>query len=301
MGSEAPCLCRDGNVGCIYRQPNPIGAAILGDCCGLSVSSNEGASLNVKIILVLGFIGAGKSSLVKLLTGMDVYVETGLSSGTKKHGVFPTTIDGQRFVFIDTPGFDDLEVPNMKILEGVTEAIANLTRYVDVAGVLYVHDIQQCRLQSSIKLNLEMLRAFCGKSYYPNITFVTTKWDSFSPSGIRSASKRQELWEKGEWEDIIKGGARVYKHYGVCEDDEEDERNEAMERIRGEIGRYKDAPSQRLQIQEELESGVAGEETTAAKVLRDAGLAASPRHIRKSWWRWIVDGVIEAVLSFFGR
>lgn len=189
----------------------------------------------------------------------------------------------------------------MKILEGVTEAIANLTRYVDVAGVLYVHDIQQCRLQNSMKLNLEMLRAFCGRSYYPNITFVTTKWDSFSPSGIRSASKRQELWEKGEWEDIIKEGARVYKHFGVSEDDEVEQRNEAMERVRGEIGHYKNAPSQKLQIQEELERGVPKEETTAAKILRGAGMVASSQHTRRPWWKWVVDGVVDAVLSFFGR
>ncbi|KAA8895220.1 P-loop containing nucleoside triphosphate hydrolase protein, partial [Sphaerosporella brunnea] len=161
-------------------------------------------------IAVIGLTGVGKSSIIKTLTGSDVHVEHSISAGTTTFAMFPTIIDDQRYILIDTPGFNDENRSDVEIFQEILTWFETMTPYCDLAGILYVQDITVDRFNGAAKLNLAMLQALCGEKFYKNVTIITTKWGTLrSP---RKAEKREEEFIKGPWKDLIAGGTRVVQH-----------------------------------------------------------------------------------------
>jgi len=182
--------------------------------------------------MVIGLTGAGKSSIIKLLTDRDVHIEHSINSGisllsgvvlkpanaptflgTSKFEMFPTIIDGQRYILIDTPGFDDEERDDVEIFQEILNWFTTMTPYCDLAGILYVHDITHRRFNGSAKLNLEMLQALCGEQFYKNITIITTMWgENMHSTATQNAEKRQQEFKEKKWKKLIDGGTRVVEH-----------------------------------------------------------------------------------------
>ncbi|KAF8243217.1 hypothetical protein K440DRAFT_613982 [Wilcoxina mikolae CBS 423.85] len=242
--------------------------------------------LSIKFIAVIGLAGAGKSSIIKTLTGKDVHIEHSINAGTTSFGMFPAIIDDQRYVFIDTPGFDDPhpERTNLDVFEEILTWFRTMSPYCNLTGVLYIHDIKPDRFSASMDLNLEMLKSLCGESFFPNITMITTKWGDLRSSGLRRAERRQKELESGPWKDLLTAGARAFKHgEGVGEphpddtpmgleelEELEEQTQKAHEELRKIMLYYKSSKDITPEIQRELRRKVGILNTKAGTVLRKA-------------------------------
>ena len=78
---------------------------------------------------------------------------------------------------IDSPGFDDGTVADVKLLTRIADLI-NLHYKLDstIAGVLYLHDITKEKMGGVGERNLRMLEEMIGIQKWDNCTLVTTKW-----------------------------------------------------------------------------------------------------------------------------
>jgi GTPase Era involved in 16S rRNA processing len=90
----------------------------------------------------MGITGSGKSTFIKEVTGQDVPVGSGISSTTTQVKTYEATVDGQKVLLVDTPGFDDSEKTEGEILRNITSKLASLhIGDIPISGVIYTHDI----------------------------------------------------------------------------------------------------------------------------------------------------------------
>ncbi|RYN32947.1 hypothetical protein AA0112_g5832 [Alternaria arborescens] len=91
----------------------------------------------------MGATGTGKSSFVRLITGDEtIIVGHGLHSSTAKIQEYRVEHEDTSFVLVDTPGFDDTDVPDEIVLQSITEWLTS--SHHDgrrLNGILYLHCI----------------------------------------------------------------------------------------------------------------------------------------------------------------
>ncbi|KAI1122848.1 P-loop containing nucleoside triphosphate hydrolase protein [Nemania abortiva] len=126
-------------------------------------------------ILVVGVTGSGKSTFVSQATGRDVGIGHDGDSCTQvcKSYYIPHDIDRTQFELIDTPGFDDPHKRDFDVLKDISESLDG------VSGVVYCHPITDTKLIGDSKLNLEIIKAMCGRRFYNRIVICSTMWDTF--------------------------------------------------------------------------------------------------------------------------
>ncbi|KAF8536276.1 P-loop containing nucleoside triphosphate hydrolase protein, partial [Trichophaea hybrida] len=124
--------------------------------------------------------GAGKSTIIQKLTNSDVHIGHSIKAGTNTFAMYPTIIDDQRYILIDTPGFNDGKREDVEIFCEILDWFVAMTPYCDLAGILYVYDISPNRSSGAAELNVELLQALCGERFYKNITIITTMWGDLS-------------------------------------------------------------------------------------------------------------------------
>lgn len=79
----------------------------------------------------------------------------------------------------DTPGFDDSKRPDIDIL---TDLAFYLTRAYQtnpkllLSGAIYLHPINEPRLQGTAKKNLTMFKLLCGDESLHSVLLATTMW-----------------------------------------------------------------------------------------------------------------------------
>lgn len=59
---------------------------------------------------------------------------------------------------------------------------------MNLAGIVYLHDISQTRITGTTLKNLEMFTKLCGKDALANVVFGTTKWSDI----IQEVGQRRE-------------------------------------------------------------------------------------------------------------
>lgn len=135
-------------------------------------------------ILVMGLTGAGKSTFISIATGIDSIPigEPGdLDSVTDSVQDYIFTLNQKGIVYrvhlIDSPGFDDGTVADVKVLTRIADFI-NLHYKLGstLSGVLYLHDITKEKMGGVGVRNLRMLEELIGIEKWDNCTLVTTKW-----------------------------------------------------------------------------------------------------------------------------
>jgi len=210
--------------------------------------------------------------------------------------MFPTIIDDQRYILVDTPGFDDARRSDLEIFQEILDWFVTMTPYFDLAGILYVHDVTRCRFNDSARLNLDMLQALCGKEFYKNVTIITTMWTMLTDSATKAVEKRQKRFKEEPWEELIQGGARVCEHReGFVQPDPNElltdqeirelemQRQKAKQELCGIMNYYVDSENVKPAIQHELRENVKVGlmDTKAGLVLRSKfNLLATPE-----WWQ----------------
>ena len=112
---------------------------------------------------------------------------------------------------MDTPGFDDTNISDAKILETITKALVDaFNDRAEIQGALYIHPVTEARMRGSGRKNLIMFKKVLGMKGMTHCRLVTTKW-SLQQDDL-SEAREQELCEKEEfWKPLLVAGARTVR------------------------------------------------------------------------------------------
>jgi hypothetical protein len=136
--------------------------------------------------------------------------------GTQESQVYEAQIGGTSVFLIDTPGFDDSKRSDGDIILEISKSLSTQVAIgVKLLGVIYLHDITNSRMRGSLKRELEIVKLIIGSHNYKHLLLVTTKWGDGTRK--REFEKRQQELEDIYWEDLINGGAGVFRFEGTAE------------------------------------------------------------------------------------
>lgn len=167
------------------------------------------------LIAVVGPAGSGKSTFIKLATGLDIAVGHDLEPCTRDFGI--TRIPGPHYdvVLIDTPGFDALDLSEAKVLESLSDWLQtsfNTSTPTTLSGLLYFHRITDNRKVGSPLRNLGIFKELCGKDSLNNIVLTTTLWNDIDEE---AGSLRETQLKEGYWQPMIARGSRMRRFSGT--------------------------------------------------------------------------------------
>ncbi|KAL6702287.1 P-loop containing nucleoside triphosphate hydrolase protein [Trichoderma pleuroticola] len=208
---------------------------------------------NVKIILVIGPVGAGKTSLVKLLTGEDLRPGHMLDDGTALPTYVPAAIDGRPYIFIDSPGFGHSAAQPGVIKKQIQAALGFFTRALGgIHGILYGQDIMVERSLPGMQEAIDFLDELAGRAIRPHITFITTKWDipESVPKLMRKCVNRETELKTKTWAKFRvseQGGSRYFRHGVDCDEDSQQDQEHAKNLLTSSVmARYKTVSAKAL-------------------------------------------------------
>jgi len=125
--------------------------------------------------------------------------------------VFHTTIESVKFMLVDTPGFNDTFRDDNEILNEITNWLATTYKQgKKITGVIYLHPINQPRMEGSSLLNLTVMQKLCGSETFENVVLASTFWDLVEEdSGVR---RENELCKTPHfWGGMKRNGSRVIR------------------------------------------------------------------------------------------
>ncbi|OAP56452.1 hypothetical protein AYL99_09631 [Fonsecaea erecta] len=232
-------------------------------------ASNEPA----RVFLLLGRTGVGKSSLFEDLTGTEGHSRNSSDPVTTTFQLDEALINGQRYFFMDTPGFDAGD--ELQAFREIGRGIEAIRHHAAIVGVLYVTRINYSRIEHLDRKLLEFLGSFCGDRYIPRITFVTTHWTL--SQGPYPVEEDKFVKLRSLWADFLTKGAKLYQHGQRYSDQGEDtgtclswdsQRREIAEHARGVVSRcYGEVNPGKPKIVEELGANIPLYRTAAAMAL----------------------------------
>ncbi|PVF99438.1 kinase-like protein [Serendipita vermifera] len=185
------------------RRASTGNSQVMEDILG-SVSQED------NVIAVMGATGVGKSSFIRVATGnSSVKVGNSLLSCTDKIQPIGCLHHGRKFVFLDTPGFDDTKMSDATILANIAEWLAfSYKKGIKLTGLVYLHRISDNRMSGSSLRTLEMFKHVCGEDALQNVILVTTMGDAVNKSEwtARENALREEFWQP-----MITSGAQMMR------------------------------------------------------------------------------------------
>ncbi|KAK0614022.1 P-loop containing nucleoside triphosphate hydrolase protein [Immersiella caudata] len=169
-------------------------------------------------VILMGMTGAGKSTFISRLTGLEGEVGVGhtLSSTTAETACYTAQYDDKRIIhLIDTPGFDDTARSDADILNTISTRLSTLYRaHQPLLGIIFLHRITDVRLGGSAIKNFNILQRLCGPANYDRIVLATTMWSEAShrPGGYEAAVGREDrLW--GYWSEMFQEKSKIVRHH----------------------------------------------------------------------------------------
>jgi len=160
---------------------------------------------------------------------------------------------------VDTPGFNDLERPDMEVLGSIVEYLRK-ERQGNIVGIIYMHRITDKRILGSSRMNLRMLQALCGEHFFQNVVLATTMWGTV-PKKILPDLETREAELNGStvfWADMLERGSK-YSRYENTIVSAREIIGTCLERI--------NAPT--LNIVLEIRRGLSLEDTSAGRILTE--------------------------------
>ncbi|KAI6006318.1 P-loop containing nucleoside triphosphate hydrolase protein [Pisolithus orientalis] len=159
----------------------------------------------------MGPTGSGKSNFINKLTGNMEESKAGkLGSCTQEIQEFTVNhANGKRYVFVDTPGFDDSYQSDRDILATIANWLQKKYQGdIKLAGVIYTHRISDNRMSGSVCKNLDLFGRLCGDKAAQCVRLVTTMWDNRRPENTALWENRVSQLEGNFWKPLISLGAR---------------------------------------------------------------------------------------------
>lgn len=114
-------------------------------------------------------------------------------------------------MLVDTPGFNDTFRDDEEILKEITNWLATTYREgKKITGIIYLHPINQPRMEGTSLLNLTVMQKLCGSETFENVVLASTFWDLVEEdSGIR---REEELCKTPQfWGGMKRNGSRVIR------------------------------------------------------------------------------------------
>ncbi|KAE8392571.1 hypothetical protein BDV23DRAFT_192522 [Aspergillus alliaceus] len=150
------------------------------------------------LLILIGRVGTGKSSLMEDLTGLDGYSQQSVNSVTQEAEIAKAVIEGREYFIMDTPGFDaENKNTYFEIIRGI-QSIRHVSR---ITGLLYLTCINQSRFEDIDRNLIRFIYALCGEEYIPRVTFITTFWTVASVQQGETFNRQlgalQREWEQG--------------------------------------------------------------------------------------------------------
>ncbi|KAI0530323.1 P-loop containing nucleoside triphosphate hydrolase protein [Xylaria digitata] len=195
-------MAERGYIGPGHKIPS---SSIDGEHSAPSQASVQAGTIR---ILVVGITGSGKSTLISSSSGYNVGIGHDGDSCTQICKPYPAKyeIDGKKFELIDTPGFDDPKRNDFEVLRDITEFLDG------VSGIIYCHRINETRLIMDSKLNLEIIKAMCGKRFHSRVVICSTMWDTLSenltPQQLEKHQERMEQLLSTGFRGLMESGAK---------------------------------------------------------------------------------------------
>lgn len=198
--------------------------------------------------------------------------------GTSTLSIHTATVDDRKVYLIDTPGFDDTNRTDTDILREIATWLQrSFEADIKLAGIVYLHRIQDNRVGGSGVKNIHLFRELCGADRLASVVLATTMWDSIS-SREKAEEREHELKTSPDfWAGLISHGCAVLRqddglasateilrhiisHSSSISSSEEGKENPSQQQQGGGIT---------LQIQEEIAlDGKALHETSAGELLK---------------------------------
>jgi len=180
--------------------------------------------------------------------------------------MYTAQVSGQNVYLLDTPGFDDSVMDNLKVLDEIISHFyycALRRDTINIRGVIFLHDISETRMSSSQKKTWEILRAFCGSPLMSSVIVGTTMWSVESKKKFKKEEEREKTFLERFWSETG-GTIRLV-------DDDEDAAAEIVTKILAK------SPCL-LQVQLELlQPPHTVEETTVGRIAMPEGRAERDR------------------------
>lgn len=114
---------------------------------------------------------------------------------------------------IDTPGFDDMQRPDMEVLEAIVRYIQR-EQSPRIIGIIYMYKIIEKRITGAAARNLRMLQALCGEHFYQNVILTTTMWGTVPAAVFPELETREAQLNGGSafWADLIEKGSEYARY-----------------------------------------------------------------------------------------
>lgn len=140
-------------------------------------------SAHLKLFLVCGMTGAGKSTFINAATGAELSVSGSVDSETPEvveEGI-PLIKSGDGFIqLVDTPGFGDSRLESESdVLRPIASWLAarHMSKY-PVTGVIFVRPMETVRVNQEEKSLMLMFKDMVGEDLLDHIVLLTTRWPS---------------------------------------------------------------------------------------------------------------------------
>ncbi|KIK19429.1 hypothetical protein PISMIDRAFT_152984 [Pisolithus microcarpus 441] len=210
---------------------------------------------NDVVILVMGKTGSGMSNFINKLTRMQP--EDGadqLSSCTKTVCPYECYHNGQRFIFVDTPGFNNEQLPQWTVLTAIAKWLKETyQKSIKLTGVIYTHNLREDGMCAVDEQSFQSLCRLCGNEAADRVRLVTTMWDDVDES---EAVEVEGKLKRTHWQSFIQAGAQPQRF---------DNTSKSAWNIVESLG----ITTKTLLLQKELvDMGKALEDTTAGRRLR---------------------------------
>jgi hypothetical protein len=114
-------------------------------------------------------------------------------------------------MLVDTPGFNDTFRDDEEILKEITNWLASTYQQgKKITGVVYLHPINQPRMEGSAFLNLAVMQKLCGSETFENVVLASTFWDVVDEaSGV---GRENELCQTPQfWGGMKRNGSKVIR------------------------------------------------------------------------------------------
>ncbi|KAH7925381.1 hypothetical protein BV22DRAFT_437045 [Leucogyrophana mollusca] len=164
-----------------------------------------------RVTLSSRLTGVGKSTFINAMAGKDT-TTVGYDLTPCTTSILPVVVlcrqdPSRRIVFVDTPGLDamneDYSVAFRRIVDWLVRSYGDRKK---LAGVIYLHDINQPRVSGPSRSHFGMLSELLGDGPSRTVVLTTTKWGDVEDNvGIQ----REKELSATFWKDMAKLGSTI--------------------------------------------------------------------------------------------
>ncbi|KAI6103009.1 hypothetical protein F5141DRAFT_1008002 [Pisolithus sp. B1] len=138
-----------------------------------------------------------------------------LFSCTKTVCAYKCYHNGQRFIFVDTPGFNNGQLSQCVVFTAIATWLKETYRKsIELTGVIYTHNLREDGMGAVDEQSFQLLCRLCGNEAADRVRLVTTMWDDVDES---EAVEVEETLKRTHWQSFVQAGARPRRFNNTSE------------------------------------------------------------------------------------